>query len=407
MNKKMPVDGKLDDDVSKKTLGRNTQLVQGSYDPFCFYGFVNPPIVRASTVLFPDAYTIGDNKQKYTYGTRGTPTTDALCHIINQLEGSAGTIILPSGLSAVTVALISYLVPGDHILIVDSVYSNVRFFCDTILKKLGISTTYYDPRIGKDIEKLFQNNTKLVHAESPGSNTFDMQDIPAISSVTRRYGAVFMVDNTWGTPVFFKPLDHGADVSIQASTKYPAGHADVLMGTISANQACWPQLLETNGAFGFCGSADEEYMVLRGLRTMGVRLERHFQSALRIAEWLEQQDSVACVYYPALSSSPDHGLWKRDFSGASGVFSFVLKCKKNTDYAEVANTFLNKLSIFQKGYSWGGFNSMALLVNLDDRQIIKAPNQGPLIRLQIGLEDSCDLINDIENSLKYNKEKYS
>lgn len=405
MNKKnLPEKGEGEKKL-KENLGYNTQLTQAAYDPLSFYGFVNPPIVHASTVVFPNAEAMESGEWPYTYGTRGTPTTKSLCHFIDNLEGSTGTILLPSGLAAVTVTFLSYLSPGDHALIVDSVYANVRHFCDTVLKRFNIDVTYYRPNIGREIEGLFQGNTKLIHTESPGSNTFEIQDIPAISNVAHKHGIIVTVDNTWATPIFFKPLEHGADVSIQASTKYPGGHADILMGTVSANERHWKQLLETNGAFGFCGSADDSYMLLRGLRTMGVRLERHFQSALRIAEWLEQHEAVERVLYPALPSFPDYELWKRDFSGASGVFSFVLKCKDARDYTKKARLFLNKLSLFKKGYSWGAFNSLALLVNLDDRKITKRPEGGPLIRLQVGLEDVCDLIGDIENALRYVKTK--
>lgn len=214
--------------------GPQTRLIRSGYDPLGQRGFINPPVVHGSTVLFPDARTMETHGQKYTYGTRGTPTTDALCDAINELEGAAGTILVPSGLAAVTVPLLAYLSSGDHALIVDSVYGNVREFCDSMLKRLGIEVDYYDPSLGAEIETLFKPNTRLVHTEAPGSNTFEIQDIPAIVAVAHRHGAIVTMDNTWATPLFFKPLDFGVDVSIQASTKYPAGHADVLFGTVSA-----------------------------------------------------------------------------------------------------------------------------------------------------------------------------
>ncbi len=242
--------------------------------------------------------------QKYTYGTRGTPTTDALCEAIDALEGSAGTILVPSGLAAVTVPFLAFLSAGDHALIVDSVYLPTRHFCDTMLKRLGVEVEYYDPMIGAGIEQLIKPNTKLVHTEAPGSNTFEMQDIPAISAVAHRHGCVVTMDNTWATPLYFRPLDHGVDISIHAATKYPSGHSDILMGTVSANAAHWEQLKEANIALGICGAPDDAYQILRGLRTMGVRLERHQESALDIAKWLEGREDVARVLHPALPSFP-------------------------------------------------------------------------------------------------------
>ncbi len=376
--------------------GANTRLVHAGSDPFEFHGFVNPPVARASTVLFPNAGTMSSHSQKYTYGTRGTPTTDALCEAINELEGAAGTVILPSGLAAVTVTLLAYLSSGDHALIVDTVYGNVRQFCDTALARLGVDVEYYDPAIGAGIDMLFKPNTRIVHLEAPGSNTFEMQDVPAISAVCHKHNIVVTMDNTWATPLYFRPLDFGVDVSIQASTKYPAGHADILMGTVSANEKHWPRLIEMHGALGMCAAPDDAYQVLRGLKTMGVRLERHYRSALPIAEWLEEHEDVERVLYPALPSFPNHDLWQRNFSGASGVFSFVLRVENATDFVRKAHAFLDALSLFGLGYSWGGFASLALAVELDTGRVLPVPDGGPLLRLQIGLEDVPDLIQDLK-----------
>lgn len=379
--------------------GANTRLAHIGNDPSDYHGFVNPPVVRASTVLFPDARTMETHAQKYTYGTRGTPTTDALCEAIDALEGSAGTILVPSGLAAVTIPLLAFLSPGDHALIVDSVYFPTRHFCDTMLKRLGVSVEYYDPMIGAGIESLIKPNTRLVHTEAPGSNTFEMQDIRAISAVAHRHGCVVSMDNTWATPLYFKPLDHGVDISIHASTKYPSGHSDILLGTVSANAAHWEQLKATNGALGLCGSPDDSYQILRGLRTMGVRLDRHQENALNIARWLEEHEDVARVLHPALPSFPGHELWKRDFTGSSGIFSFVLKAENQDRFKAKAHAFLNALSLFGLGYSWGGYESLALNVGLSDRKICKAPSEGPVLRLQIGLEDVADIRKDIEAGL--------
>lgn len=379
--------------------GINTRLAHIGNDPKSYFGFVNPPVVHASTVLFPDAKTIESRGQKYTYGTRGTPTTDALAAAIDELEGSAGTIIVPSGLAAVTVPFLAALSAGDHLLVVDSVYGPTRHFCNTMLARLGIETTYYDPMIGSDIEKLMRSNTKLVHTEAPGSNTFEMQDIPAIAEVAHAGGALVSMDNTWATPLFFKPLDHGVDISIHAATKYPAGHSDVLMGTVSANQAAWPALREAHLALGVCAAPDDTYMTLRGLRTMGVRLARHQHTTLAIARALEGMPGVARVLHPALESFPGHDLWKRDFCGSSGIFSIVLDAADPATHRAKAHAFLDALEIFGLGYSWGGYESLAVHANLSDRTVAMPPRQGPVIRLQIGLEDCEDLMDDIGRGL--------
>ena len=379
--------------------GVNTRLAHAGNDPAEFHGFVNPPVVHASTVLFPNAATMENRSQKYTYGTRGTPTTDALCAAIDELEGSAGTILVPSGLAAVTVPFLAYLSAGDHALVVDSVYHPTRRFCDTMLKRLGVTVEYYDPMIGAGIEALIKPNTKLVHTEAPGSNTFEMQDIPAIAAVAHKHGAVVTMDNTWATPLYFRPLDFGVDVSIHAATKYPAGHSDVLFGTVSANAAHWEQLQETQLTLGTCASPDDAYQVLRGLRTMGVRLERHQQSTLELARWLEGVEGVSRVLHPALPSFPGHELWKRDFKGSSGIFSIVLDGGAPERHKAKAHAFLDALGIFGLGYSWGGFECLAVHVDLSDRRVAKGPTEGPVLRLQIGLEDVKDIQADIERGL--------
>jgi cystathionine beta-lyase len=376
--------------------GVNTRLGHMGNNPHDFFGFINPPVVHASTVLFPDAKTMSERSQRYTYGTRGTPTTDALTDAVNELEGSAGTIVVPSGLAAVTVPLLSFLGAGDHLLIVDSVYGPTRHFADKMLTRLGVEVEYYEPRIGAGIAALLKANTKVVFTESPGSNTFEVQDIPAIAKAAKAGGAIVMMDNTWATPLFFRPLDHGVDVSIHAATKYPAGHSDVLIGTASANEACWPALHEGFLAMGTCAGPDDAYQMLRGLRTMGVRLERHQRSALEIAAWLEEQKGVARVLHPGLASHPDHALWKRDFSGSSGIFSIVL----DGGGQRKAHAFLDALTIFGLGYSWGGFESLAVPVFLGDRTLTKRPYEGPLLRLQIGLEDVPDLKGDLMRGLE-------
>ena len=376
--------------------GVDTRLAHGGNDPRDFHGFVNPPVVHASTVLYPNAGAMASRAQKSTYGTRGTPTTDALASAIDALEGSAGTIVGPSGLAAVTIPLLAFAAAGDHVLIVDSVYHPTRHFADTMLTRLGVEVEYYDPRIGAGIAALMKPNTRIVFTESPASNTFELQDIPAIAKAARARGAVVMMDNTWATPLYFKPLDHGVDISIHAATKYPAGHSDVLLGTVSANETHWKQLHEGFVTLGCCSGPDDVYQVLRGLRTMGVRLEHHRKSALDIAGWLEGQPGVAQVLHPALPSHPDHALWKRDFSGSSGVFSIVLAGGGQKEQ----HAFLDALKLFGLGYSWGGYESLAVAVFLGDRTVAKGPYAGPLIRLQIGLETVEDLKADLLEGLK-------
>lgn len=304
-------------------LGINTRLAHCGSNPRDFYGFVNPPVVHASTVLFPDSATLVGRSQKYTYGTRGTPTTDALAAAMDELEGSAGTIIVPSGLAAVTVPLLAFAEAGSHVLIVDSVYHPTRHFADTMLKRLGVEVEYYDPHIGAGIAALMRPNTSVVFTESPASNTFEVQDIPAISKVAKEAGAVVMMDNTWATPLYFRPLDFGVDISIHAATKYPAGHSDVLLGTVSANEQHWQRLHDGFITLGCCSAPDDVYQVLRGLRTMGIRLEHHRTSALAVAEWLEGRPGVGSVLHPALPGHPDHELWKRAFCGAAARAALV------------------------------------------------------------------------------------
>ena len=376
-------------------LGFNTRLAHSGNNPHDYFGFVNPPVVHASTVLYPDAASMAARSQKYTYGTRGTPTTDALANAIDALEGSAGTIVVPSGLAAVTIPLLAFVSAGDHLLIVDSVYHPTRNFADTMLKRLGVEVEYYAPDAGAGIAALIKPNTKVVFTESPASNTFELQDIPAIVKAAHAAGALVMMDNTWATPLYFRPLDHGVDISIHAATKYPAGHSDVLLGTVSANDSCWTHLYESFCTLGCCAGPDDVYQVLRGLRTMGVRLEHHQRSTLAIAAWLEGQKGVARVLHPALPSHPDHDLWKRDFSGSTGIFSIVLAGGGQKQQ----HAFLDALRIFGLGYSWGGYESLAVPVWLGDRVVAKAPYEGPLIRLQIGLEDVDDLKADISRGL--------
>lgn len=380
--------------------GINTRLAHMGHNPHDFHGFVNPPIYRGSTVLFPDAETMVSRKQAYTYGTHGTPTHTALENAINELEGSSGTVLVPSGLAAVTLPLLAYAEAGTHMLLTDSIYHPTRRFADMMLKKMGVDVEYYAPTIGADIERLMRPNTRVVFTEAPASNTFEMQDISAIADVARAHNAVTMMDNTYATPLFFKPLDHGVDISIHAATKYPAGHADILLGTVSANDKAWGRIHDAHVNLGVCAHPEDVYLVLRGLRTMGIRLQRHEVSTLDVSSWLLGQKGVRDVLNPALPHDPGHALFKRGFCGSTSVFSIVLEGTGDDkrDTAK-AHAFLNALKLFGLGYSWGGYESLAVHVWLGDRTVSRRDYGGPVIRLQIGLEDTIDLKEELSRSL--------
>jgi cystathionine beta-lyase len=300
---------------------------------------------------------------------------------------------MPSGLSAISTALIAVLRAGDHVLVTDSVYEPTRRFCDGILTRLGIETTYYDPLIGSAIAELMRPSTRAVFTESPGSLSFEMQDIPAIAAAAHAKGAVVLMDNTWASPLYFRALDHGIDITIQSGTKYISGHSDLMFGTAAANAATWPQLRDTVQEMGLCAGPDDIYLALRGLRTMGVRLERHQASGLALARWLEQRPEVLRVWHPALASHPGHAIWKRDFLGASGLFSVVLKPMPD----KAVHAFLNSLKLFGMGASWGGYESLAIPFSCAKiRTATPWTPGGPTVRFHIGLEDVADLTADLE-----------
>jgi cysteine-S-conjugate beta-lyase len=381
--------------------GRNfrvaTEVVLAGRTPFAFEGFVNTPIFRGSTVLSETIDQYLGRKGRYTYGRRGTPTTDALTSALTSLEGGAGVVLTPSGLSAITTALLSVLKAGDHLLVTDNAYFPTRHFCDTALAKLGVEVTYYDPLAGGAIEKLFKSNTRAVFLESPGSLSFEMQDVPAIVQAAKRKGACTLLDNTWATPLYFRPHEFGVDLSLAAGTKYLGGHADVNLGWVSATETSFPALKEVHGTLGLCPGPEDVFLSLRGLRTLAVRLERHMISALKIARWLAARPEVLRVLHPALEDDPGHTIWKRDFKGASGLFSFVLK----PDYSTKAvAAFVEALDLFGIGASWGGFESLAVPFDCTKfRSATKWAPGGPAVRLHIGLEDADDLIADLERGL--------
>ena len=384
--------------MSKKPKGpikTDTRLVTSGRDPRAYHGFVNPPVYHASTLLYPTAEDQVAHRARYNYGRRGTPTSEALENALREIEGDgcAGVALLPSGLAAISAALLATARAGDHVLVPDSVYRPTRNFCNGVFKRFGVETTYYDPLIGADIARLFKPNTRVVFVEAPGSQSFEMQDIPAIAKIAHEQNSVVLMDNTWATPLYFRAFEKGIDLSIQAGTKYIGGHSDIMFGCVSANAATLPALKDTVYSMGLCVGPDDMYLALRGLRTLGVRLDRHFQSGLRVAGWLEQRPEVLRVMHPALERDPGHKIWKRDFTGACGLFSVVFKPTSE----QSVHAFLNELALFGLGYSWGGFESLAILFDCTEyRTATKWAPGGPTVRLHIGLEDPDDLIADLE-----------
>jgi cystathionine beta-lyase len=389
--------------MTRKTDGRPAQtsrkpqtlLVTGGRDPFLHYGFVNPPVYHASTVLYPTAADLVAHRSRYQYGRRGTPTSEALESALAGLEGPqcAGVALLPSGLSAISTALLAIAGAGDHILVIDSVYRPTRTFCDTVLERMGVETEYFDPMAGAAVATRFRPNTRAVFVESPGSQSFEMPDVPAIAASARAQGITVLMDNTWATPLYFRPLDHGVDLAIQAGTKYIGGHSDIMLGTVSANAATLPALQDTIYRMGLCVGPDDMYLGLRGLRTLGVRLDRHYESGVRIAEWLRGRPEVLRVMHPALPDDPGHAIWKRDFTGASGLFSIVLKPVPDA----AVHAFLDTLELFGMGFSWGGYESLVILFDCSEyRTATSWMPGGPTLRFHIGLEHVDDLIADLE-----------
>lgn len=372
-----------------------TRLVTGGRDPFSNHGFVNPPVYHASTVLYPSASDFLAHRARYQYARRGTPTSEALETALAEIEGPecAGVALVPSGLAAVSTALLSVLRAGDHVLVADNVYRPTRIFCDAILSRLGVTVSYFDPLIGGGAFALMLPNTRAIYVEAPGSLSFEMTDVPAIAAAAHAHGAIVLMDNTWASPVYCRPLDMGVDAAIQAGTKHIGGHSDVMLGTISANARVWPQIRETVFLTGLCVGPDDMYLALRGLRTLGVRLARHFDSGLKVARWLAPRPEVRAVLHPALESHPGHAIWRRDFTGAAGLFSIVFEPVPEA----AVHAFVDALELFGIGASWGGYESLAIPFDCTPFRTatVWAPG-GPTVRFHIGLEDVDDLIADLE-----------
>jgi cysteine-S-conjugate beta-lyase len=383
------------DDERSTPLKAETTLVTAGRDTRAQKGFVNPPVVHGSTVLYPTAEDLHAHRGEFQYGRRGTPTTKALQQAMMALEGPqcAGVGLAPSGLSAISTTLLAVLGTGDHLLVCDNAYRPTRNFCEGLLSRYGVETSYFDPLIGAGIEGLFRPNTRAVLVEAPGSQTFEMPDIPAIAAVAHARGALVIDDNTWATPLYHRSLEHGVDISMQAATKYIGGHSDIMFGTISANAKAWPLISDAIGLLGICAGPDDVFLALRGLRTLAVRLAQHHRSGLEMARWLSTRPEVIRVLHPALETDPGHAIWKRDFSGASGLFSIVLKPAPQ----KAVDALLDTVKLFGMGYSWGGFESLVIPFDCTAyRTATQWAPGGAALRLHIGLENVDDLKADLE-----------
>lgn len=363
---------------------------------------VNPKLVRASTIVFDTVDEMNEagkhcNDSVEYYGRRGTATTFALTQAMAELENAEGCYVYPCGTAAITASLLAFLSQGDHLLMVDSVYEPTREFADGTLTRLGVEVSYYDPSIGANIESLVQPNTKVIFLESPGSWTMEIQDVPAIAKIAKQHNIVTMMDNTYATPVNFRPLDVGVDISIHSATKYLCGHSDVMLGVASANQACWPTLQKFSYQLGHCASVDDCYSTLRGLRTLSLRMAQHHESALFLATWLQQHPQVHAVRHPSFNDCPGSEFFHRDFQGGNGLFSVVLKPGNQV----ALDAMLDSFEHFKMGFSWGGFESLALgsMTMSHRRTATQWQEPGPLLRLHIGLEDVEDLKVDLTQGL--------
>jgi cystathionine beta-lyase len=380
-------------------MEQETRLVHAGRNPDGHQGAVNPPLYRASTILYPTLAAYEKRNERiytsYGYGIHGTPTTLALAEAVTELSGGARTVLLSSGLSAVTQALTAFLRKDDHLLMADSCYGPTRVFCTEVLPRYGVDVTFYDPLIGAGIASLMRPSTRVVYLESPGSQTFEVQDVPAIAAVARARGALAMLDNTWATPLHFRAFEHGVDVEIQALTKFVAGHSDLLLGAVTARtEELYRVARDGASTFGDCPAPDVCYEALRGLRTLAVRLRHHEASALRVAEWLARRPEVARVLHPGLPQDAGHALWKRDFRGASSLFGVLLR----TSSERAVAAMVDGLGLFKIGASFGGFESLVVPAR-PVRTARPWREPGFLLRLHVGLEAVDDLIADLEAGL--------
>ncbi|WP_127752580.1 cystathionine beta-lyase [Devosia sp. 1566] len=381
-------------------LSVETLLTHAGRSPEDQFGFVNTPVYRGSTVLFNSLADLEAQEQRFLYGRAGNPTTASVEAVVTTLEGAHRTLLLPSGLAAITVALLACVKAGDDVLISDSAYDPVRKFADGFLARMGVTARYYDPRVGAGLAVMMQPNTRAVLAESPGSLTFEVQDLPALAKVAHDGGARLLVDNSWASPLYHQPLALGADIVMHAGTKMFVGHSDAFAGTISTTEAVWVDVLKTRTLLGFFTSGDEAFLVARGLRTLAIRMAEHQKRALEMARWLEEQPEVAAVLHPGLPSHPDHALFQRDFTGSGSLFSIVLAPAPRAALA----AFVDGLSLFSMGYSWGGYESLCLPIKpAGSRTAVPWTAEGNMMRLHIGFEAIDDLKADLARAL----ERYS
>ena len=376
-----------------------TLLAHLGRDPWRFDGAVNTPVYRASTILSPGVAHWEDNERRRRkgsihYGRAGTPTSFAFEDSVAALEGAAGAVSVSSGLAAIAFSILPFVDAGDHVLVADSVYWPCRKFCESQLKRLGVEVTYYDPLVGAGIAELIRPNSKLVYLESPGSLTFEVQDVPAIAAAAKAAGLILVADNTWATPLNFRPLEHGVDIVLHAATKYLVGHSDAMLGVICCSAEHEERVRETVRAYGVCAGPDDLFLGLRGLRTLAVRLARHQETGLALAAWLAGRPEVARVMHPGLPDDPGHALWRRDFDGASGLFGLVLSQPRSQ---EALAAMIDGLELFGIGASWGGFESLIITAKPErGRTATEWRVPGPTLRIHAGLEHPDDLIADLE-----------
>lgn len=385
-------------------MKKDTKITTFGRNPKNNHGVVNPPVYHASTIIYPSVAALEESRKKRSkgikgvyYGRTGTPTTHALEDAVAALEGGDQCIAMPSGLAAIAGALMAFLGAGDHLLMTDNVYDPTKTsVCKKTLEKFGIETTYYDPMIGGGIETLIKENTKVVFVESPGSQTFEVQDIPAIAKAAHNKGVIVVMDNTWSGGYYFQPFEHGVDVSVHAATKYIVGHSDAMLGTITTTDELYPQIKSAVYAMGYTVGPDDCYLGLRGLRSISARLARHQETGLLLARWLEKRNEVDRVLHPALPSCPGHEFWQRDFTGASGLFGVVLK-----EFSPKAvAAMIDDMELFPIGFSWGGYESLMVPTYPSAMRTNPPwPHKGPSIRIHAGLEDPDDLIKDLEKGL--------
>lgn len=375
----------------------DTKLAHLGKDPEAYFGIVNPPIARASTILYPSLAAYEDKNHKYRYGRVGNPMTDAFEGAVTELERGFGAVVTPTGLSAITTAILAVVKSGDHILVTDSVYPNTHDFLQNMAPRMNVEVEYYDPAIGAGIEALVRDNTSLIYLECPGSGVYDMQDVPAIVGVAKAKGVKTIADNTYAAGILFRPLEHGVDYSLQAATKYIGGHSDINLGFVVAGaEEDYKPLRQTAWDLGQTAAAEDMYLALRGLRTLTTRLKQNAANAEKIVEWIKDRPEIAEVYFPALPSHKGYDIWKRDFSGTNGLFSIRLQPAER----EKVHAFVDALKLFPVGSSWGGYESLCQPQYMHKvRRAVKWTEVGQILRFQVGLEDPADLIADLEQSL--------